>query len=304
MRIRLLPGKQKELVGLAKSDKTWSKLAEQLGLSVHYTGNELRNEKVLLSEASYNKLCRIANIDFGRYITEKLNDNWGRVKGAFNSSRNIKQFKEPEESERLSELFGTILGDGNINQFKKGKKIRCYILRIAGDSRNDKEYLSHYVSNLFFDLLGEKGSIMKSRNRNAIYLSVYGKNLVNFLKKKGLESGNKKQNNQGIPEWIQTNQDYLRTCIRGLIDTDGSIHYISKNNKNLRISFVSHIPKLLGDVRNSFIKLGFNPSKIIRERQIFLSRKADIQKYTQEIGFSNSKHLKRLRTFQNQAPVV
>ena len=60
------------------------------------------------------------------------------------------------------------------------------------------------------------------------------------------------------------------------------------------MSYCSHIPQLLNDVRNAFLSLGIKTSKIILNRQIYISEKASIEKYLREIGFSNSKHLKRL----------
>ena len=125
------------------------------------------------------------------------------------------------------------------------------------------------------------------------------------MKSLGIKPGNKKKNNQGIPSWIKNNKKYLIKCIKGLIDTDGSIHYISKKNLNLRISYTSYIPKLLKEVRGGLIKIGFTPSKIISKKQIFLSRQKDIKNYIKEIGFGNQKNLNRLKFLKSRnAPVV
>lgn len=70
-----------------------------------------------------------------------------------------------------------------------------------------------------------------------------------------------------------------------------------KDPRLLRIGYTSYSKTLLADVRNAFIKLGFHPSKIIRDRNIFISKKADIARYLKEIGFSNNKHLIRLQAF-------
>lgn len=78
--------------------------------------------------------------------------------------------------------------------------------------------------------------------------------------------------------------------------------YISKNNLNIRISYTSHIQRLLKDVESSLILLGFCPSKIIKNRQIFLSSKKGTEKYVKEIGFGNQKNLNRLRNLQNKRP--
>lgn len=295
MRIKLKQGKQKELIELAKSDNTWKWLSNKLNCSSIYLQNELRHEKRYLSENLFNLLCIISGKNFNKFIIEKLSDKWGRSKGGKNSTGNTKNFKEPEESLELAELFGIILGDGHLEKRIASSKIRGYSIRIAGDSRYDKEYFYNYISNLFNFLFNEKGTFEFSKKGNTIYIKIFGKKIVEFIEFKGLKPGNKKQNMQTIPLWIINNPEYLKACLRGLIDTDGCIYYISKQNKNLRITFTSYIPKLMEDVRLSFVKLGYHPSKIIRNKDISLSRKEDVNKFMSEIKFSNPKHLKRVQ---------
>ncbi len=59
------------------------------------------------------------------------------------------------------------------------------------------------------------------------------------------------------------------------------------------------MPPLLSQVRASLIKFNLPPSKIIKGNQIFLSRKEDIILYQKIIGFSNRKHLNRIKNFRN-----
>lgn len=303
MRVKLKKGCQKELIQLSKNELTWEQLSDKLGLSRDYVRNDLKNEQRLLSEEIYNKLCELSKTNFDDKIIERLADNWGKIKGASISKRNTKEFIEPKDSKELAEIVGIILGDGNIDTFHNKKGVQCYIIKIAGDKRNDKEYLSNYVYNLFLNILNEDGSLREIKTTNGIYLTIYGKKMIEFFKRKGLDSGDKKKNNQGIPNWIKKNSNYLKSCIRGLIDTDGSIHRISKQNKNLRINYVSHITKLLQDVREGLIFLGFKPSKIINDRQIFLSSKEDVLKFLRDIGFKNQKHLNRLELFRKDMPL-
>jgi len=303
MRIVLKRGKQRELIEDAKNYMTWSELAKRLGIVRDYLRNELRNEKRTISKKIYSRLCKITRKNYDSFIEAELDDNWGRSKGGKISKGNTKDFKKIEENEKLAELFGIILGDGHLEVYKKENK-RCYALKIAGHLYEDYEYLSNYVSELLKTFFGEPGKIREIKKRNEMFLTIHGKNLIKILNEKGLYSGNKKINNQGIPEWIKKNNLFLVACLRGLIDTDGSVHYISKNNRNIRISFTSHVFKLLNDVHSSFIKLNFSPSKIIRERQIFISSKEKVARYIREIGFNNQKHLKRLEILQQNAPVV
>lgn len=143
----------------------------------------------------------------------------------------------------------------------------------------------------------------KFKKQNAIYVEAHSRNLIEFLEYKGFKPGNKIKNNLTIPNWIWENNLYLKSCLRGLIDTDGSIFRMSKKDPNLiRISFVNHNATLLNDVRKAFLKLGFHPSKLINRRQFYISRQEEIKKYLKEIGFSNNKHLNRVKGFYS--PIV
>jgi len=304
MRLKLKEGKQRELIEKAKIGKTWEELSKELNTSVGYLRNELKKEERLLSEDIYNLLCQTAGKNYNEYVIDKKNDDWGRSKGGKSSKGNTKQFTEPKESEQLAELFGIILGDGHIHKHVK-ENARCYSIQVTGDSRNDFDYLSNYTSSLIKNIFKERPKLKKVPNVNAIFIILYGKSIVEFIIRKGIKAGNKKINNQDIPNWITKNDKYLKACIRGLIDTDGSVHLISKENKNLRICFTSYIPPLINQVREALTKFNLHPSKIIKENQIFLSRKEDIILYKKIIGFSNSKHLNRIRNFENlRAPVV
>jgi len=247
----------------------------------------------------FTKLCNTAKTDFNKYISEKLDDNWGRSKGGANSSKNTKDFKKPEKDKKLAEVFGIVLGDGNVSEIIRGKKTRVYCIRITGNSKTDKDYMYDYIPRLFENTFFEKGSVLKSKSINGCYFTVYGKSIVQFFKSMGFTPGDKIKNKQAIPGWIKEDKELLKSCIRGIIDTDGSVHQISKMNKNIRIDFTSYIPRLLSDVREGFIALGFNPSKVINNHHIFLSRQEEIKRYVQEIGFGNTKNLNRYLQFKN-----
>lgn len=299
MRIRLKKRKQKELIAKAKEKLTWKELARILGLSSGYLRADLTTEKRLLSEESYKRLCKINKTNFDEHIIEKLADNWGKAKGGENSKGNTKIITPPKESKELAELCGIILGDGHLEAPQKDNKNRSYALKIAGHLEEDENYLSDYVSGMIQRLFNEKPSIKRAEKYTTLFLVLHGKKIIEFFNSKGLKSGNKKYNNQGIPAWIKNDKNYLLSCVKGLIDTDGSIHRMSKQNKNIRINYTSYIPRLLTDFREAIIALGFNPSKIIRERQIFLSRKEEVARYFDEIGSANEKHLKRLEKFKD-----
>ena len=73
----------------------------------------------------------------------------------------------------------------------------------------------------------------------------------------------------------------------------------NKDPNLLRINFTNYNLTLLEDTRKAFIMLDFHPSKIINNKQFFISRQGEIRKYLKEIGFSNKKHLDRIKVFNS-----
>lgn len=300
MRIKLKKGKQKELILLAKGNSSWNELAKKLKINSHYLSIELKNEKRLLSEEIYYSLCRIMNLNFDKYIEDNLLDNWGQSKGGNNSEGSTIKLNLPSYSNELAELVGAILGDGNILAYKKGKKIGVYNVNISGDLEKDKDYHINYLKNKFKRVFNLEAKEILPKTHNERFLAVYSKELVEFLGTFGLMPGDKIKNQSTIPKWIFNDENYLKSCLRGLIDTDGSIFRMSnKDFRLMRISFTNYNKKLLMDTRDSFILLGFHPSKVISDKQFFISRKTDISKYLKDIGFSNKKHIDRLNDFNS-----
>ena len=66
----------------------------------------------------------------------------------------------------------------------------------------------------------------------------------------------KYKQNISIPEWIKNNRKYSISCLRGLIETDGSI-YIDRGYR--MVNFVTIIPGLANNVSEIIKNLGFSP---------------------------------------------
>ena len=215
---------------------------------------------------------------------------------------NIKIINIPEKDARLAELVGILLGDGNIYFCSKSKRICSYSVRIAGDFEKDRDYHLNYIAPLCNDLFKINVRIRNHTVNNERFVCLESRLLIDFLISIGLKAGDKIKNKVGIPNWIFENTEFLKACLRGLIDTDGSVYRMSKRDKNLiRMDFTNYNRTLLDDTRAAFIRLGFNPSKIICNNKFFISRQDDIARYIREIGFSNNKHIERLKLF---SPVV
>ena len=135
----------------------------------------------------------------------------------------LKLIRIPPKDEKLAELVGIILGDGNIHHCITDKT-NSYVLRIVGDSNKDKEYLINYVKPLVDSLFDVESKVYKHNKFNALYINVCSRLIVEFLCSIGMKAGNKIKNKLTIPDWIKSNSDLLKACIRGLMDTDGSVY--------------------------------------------------------------------------------
>jgi len=87
----------------------------------------------------------------------------------------------------------------------------------------------------------------------------------------------------------------MQSCLRGLIDTDGSVYLCGNGSRFPRLNFSSNIEQLKKDFSKLCKKLGFRNTPW-NGKNTMIYRKKDIFKYRDEIGFSNSYHLGR---FQN-----
>ena len=98
-----------------------------------------------------------------------------------------------------------------------------------------------------------------------------------------------------ITPWIMKNKKYQLACLRGLIDTDGSVYLLKSGS--VQISFTNFSVPLLEGVRNIFLNNGFHPSKI-SSHKVYLTRKEEVERYFREVIASNPKHLFRYMKFK------
>lgn len=281
MRVRLESGRQRELIYEAKYKLkvTWRELAQQFDV----TPIQLKEWRLEHSLIPYNLFMGLCCSDkYERYILEILPETWGQTKGGFLSYSNTKPCRKLEKSEELAELIGILLGDGNTFRKAGGRVLQ---VRIATNRRTELAYSREFIYPLMRKLTGLEPSF--KIHENAIYVCINSKGFIRELELMGIHSGNKIRNRACIPQWIFSKKSYLQACIRGLVDTDGCIHQLSKKDPNLgRISFKNFNPKLLEDYRKAMFILNFHPSKVTYNN-IFVTRKSDLIRYRREIGSSN-----------------
>lgn len=204
-----------------------------------------------------------------------------------------KEIRKPKYSNNLAEFVGIILGDGGITKYQVTVSLHKY---------DDKEY-SKFVVQLFKKLFSVSASIVCKKNQRikAIDCLVSRKKLVDYcVNTLGLKIGNKVKQQVDVPDWVKKKLSYKISCLRGLIDTDGSIflHRYKVNGKEYKykkITFNNSSKPLVKYVNSILCEVGIN-SRITRQgKEVRIGSIVDIKKYFRVIGSHNPKHLKRYK---------
>lgn len=218
---------------------------------------KIKNEMFNLGYKSIRSINRAIGCRFDAIINGysipihtaiKIQNVIGRVIELQEYNRCVK-INSVQLNEDLAEFIGIMLGDGNIGIYSNAKNHLYYRCGITLNC-NEHLVISNVVQ-LCHTIFGLTPHIRKRKNANCIEISMNKREVVNTLISNGLKNGSKIKNESGIPQWILENQNYIVKCLKGLIDTDGSI-YINKSNQIVYIGFTTHCKQLLNDVANAF----------------------------------------------------
>ena len=146
-----------------------------------------------------------------------------------------------KEDEELAEMVCIGLGDGSIPHTKTEFKITL-------NKSQEPQYAIH-VYELMKKTLNKRPSIYEPKEADAIKFTIHRKKIIEGLIDKGHKPGDKKKNQVEVPQWIKGKDKFQKYGLRGLVDTDGSIH-IHKHNKTLHISFNNASFPLVEDFKN------------------------------------------------------
>lgn len=225
------------------------------------------------------------------YRKRKWREWWDKI-GKFREHSIIGSYipiKKPDYSGDLAEFVGIVLGDGGLTYGQLVITLNCV---------DDLEY-SNFVADLLFKLFGFLPKRRVRRNSKVILIRASRVDLIRFCQKIGLKLGNKIKQQVNIPDWIKNNLDFKRSCLRGLVDTDGSliIHkYKSKGKPYVykKIGFTSKSSPLLKSVSEILNELNIK-HRFGNNFDIRIEAKNDVEKYFNLVGSHNPKHLKRYR---------
>lgn len=148
----------------------------------------------------------------------------------------------------LAYIIGVSIGDGNLSN-PNGRAVR---LRITCDNKYPllKEHIKQSLQKFL-----PKNKASEIKRKGCVDVYIYSNTLEDFLGWKA-KGGSKGKQNVSIPIWILNNKIYLKECLRGLVQTDGSIY---KDRGYTMINFTTIIEKLALAYFESLQKLGYTP---------------------------------------------
>lgn len=170
-----------------------------------------------------------------------------------------------QHSNQLAYIVGVALGDGNLS-CPNGRASR---LRITCDHKYP-EIITEISDVLAYLFPNNKVGIYPVKGANYSNISLYSNRLKEILPWEN-GRGTKHEQNARVPKWIMCNQNYTEHCLRGLIQTDGSI-YTDRGYRMVNFTNVTEV--LCDDVYSMISSLGYNPYKYKAKQ------KTDNYKYT------------------------
>lgn len=186
-----------------------------------------------------------------------------------------------EDKKLHAYIVGLALGDGNLSN-SNGRAVR---LRITCDKKYPKLY-KHIFKSLQKFLPDNKVSIFNRKTYLDIYC--YSNKLEELLGWKA-KGGSKFKQKVKMPDWILKSKEFTKECLRGIIQTDGSIF---KDRKYTHVNVVSQIPELANSVKEAMEDIGYKPNM-----QVFKSKTGD--KFTIRISKNVDKFIKDIKLWKS-----
>lgn len=169
------------------------------------------------------------------------------------------------------------MGDGNLSN-PNGRAVR---LRITCDNKYPK--LKEHIKKSLSIIL-PKNKISEIKRTGCVDVYCYSNTLEKILGWKAKE-GSKAKQNISIPKWILNNKTYMKECIRGLIQTDGSIY---KDRGYTMVNYTTIIENLGLEYFEGLTQLGYKPqirNVIYKNKNKYVVRLSkNVEKFINEIN--------------------
>jgi hypothetical protein len=240
-----------------------------------------------------SRLARYGKITLNEEArSEKWREWWehtGKHKAPGKNFQTQIPVQKPKVSKRLAEFIGIMLGDGCVAPYQ---------IKITLSSF-ERAY-AEYICTLLYSLFSIKTAAQKVKGVNALNIIISRKELVVFCVSLGLVQGNKVLHQISVPQWIEKNPHYARSCVRGLIDTDGCFYtnsYVVNGKKYSyqKIAFTSKSIPLLKSVQRILQHNGIIATFGSDRKSVRVSDSSSVTRYMKLFGTSNKKHLQKYK---------
>ena len=311
----------------AVAAESWLALAKRFELSRSHF-QKYQYGECLLPESLFKKMLDCFSEQDGKVFREKVftkPGNWGASKGGEITSGTHPEFVANARkfavlavknrvlaippinmplSEELCEFIGAVIGDGCVDGFLQGRNgLSKYHVSITGHSMLDKDYLSRYHPELIRSLFGVKCNLYYRKDCNAMVMNIHSKTVFCLLTKRfGFVPGNKIYTTKIPSEILTAGEKFVFAAIRGIFDTDGCVFF------DKRAPYKNPYPRIVIQIKSEPL---FFQLKEILEKYFSIYAKcnrrntycveiyghAQFDKWMELIGFSNKKHLDRIKQY-------
>src|SRR3989344_622664 len=148
---------------------------------------------------------KLANIRASRARAERLVGS-----SPTSGTKKLKTKVVSKDKNLLAYIIGLALGDGNLSN-PNGRAVR---LRISCDAKYPK--LIQRIQKALKDLLPDNKVQLVNRKANCVDVSSYSNKWPMLL---GWNVGNKIEQKVRVPGWVQENNEYAKSCLKGLLET-------------------------------------------------------------------------------------
>lgn len=210
----------------------------------------------------------------------------------------------PALTEELCEFVGSFIGDGFTSRYNGH-----YLTQFTGDARYELGYFRNVLAPIAkrtFDLEPKFRVI-----ENTLRMNFYSKSLHLFFTERLQIPTGKKNLVVKIPEEIIAGgQKFILATLRGIADAEGTVFFDLRpayNKPYPRIQICTTSKSLSEQIRETLRKMSFSIyiREDVRTGQPAFNTEVyghtQLQRWLKEIGFSNEKHLNKIR---KHAPVA
>lgn len=204
-----------------------------------------------------------------------------------------KLIRIPPPSEALAEFCGIFLGDGGFRN--------TWQISISFNIHGDRPY-AEFIEQLVTSLFDLQATRRIRQQWGAGDLIISSRSLVEFLESEGWRCGPKRSDSVPIPAWIAGQAAYQAACLRGLMDTDGSVyqHCYRVNGKQYqypKLSFTNTLPHLRAFVETSLQAMGIPAYTHTKSRQVFVHDSQAVVRYFEHVGTHNPRYAHRIKSY-------